>query len=237
MAGLQDISPIVSLRWVSSSVRAPARAAAEAASQPAWPPPITITSNVLISRCIRVSDRPNKPSAVSLFHVKQNSLAEAKVPEDHIQQLVEVDAAGEPADLAERQPQVLRCQLRRRGFEGAPASAVSACSTACRCRARVSSGASPQSIRVRAYSASRSMSCATPSPVLAETQSPEAARFPTRSALLQTSMSPRSPPSCASADPSSTNSRRSAAAALARARRTPSSSIGIAGFAQSCRIG
>ena len=30
--------------WVSSSVRAPSRAAAAAASQPAWPPPTTITS-------------------------------------------------------------------------------------------------------------------------------------------------------------------------------------------------
>ena len=45
MAGLQDISPIVSLRWVSNSVFAPARAEIAAASQPAWPPPITMTSN------------------------------------------------------------------------------------------------------------------------------------------------------------------------------------------------
>ena len=44
MAGLQDISPMVSILWVSSSVRAPSAAAAAAASQPAWPPPITITS-------------------------------------------------------------------------------------------------------------------------------------------------------------------------------------------------
>src|SRR5829696_6941364 len=44
MAGLHDISPIVSTRWVSSRVRAPSRAAAAAASQPAWPPPTTITS-------------------------------------------------------------------------------------------------------------------------------------------------------------------------------------------------
>ncbi len=31
--------------WVSSAVRAPMRAAAAAASQPAWPPPMTMTSN------------------------------------------------------------------------------------------------------------------------------------------------------------------------------------------------
>ncbi len=44
MAGLQDISPMVSTLWVSSSVRAPERADAAAASQPACPPPMTMTS-------------------------------------------------------------------------------------------------------------------------------------------------------------------------------------------------
>ena len=44
MAGLQDISPRVSILWVSSRVRAPVRADAAAASHPAWPPPITMTS-------------------------------------------------------------------------------------------------------------------------------------------------------------------------------------------------
>src|SRR6266849_2512694 len=44
MAGLHDIAPIVSNRWVISAVFAPIRAAAEAASQPAWPPPMTMTS-------------------------------------------------------------------------------------------------------------------------------------------------------------------------------------------------
>jgi len=45
MAGLQLISPMVSSFWVSRTVRAPARAEAAAASQPAWPPPMTTTSN------------------------------------------------------------------------------------------------------------------------------------------------------------------------------------------------
>ena len=44
MAGLQDISPTVAKLWVTSAVRAPSLAAAAAASQPAWPPPMTITS-------------------------------------------------------------------------------------------------------------------------------------------------------------------------------------------------
>src|SRR3989344_1241309 len=45
MLGLQLIWPSVSMLWVSSRVLLPMRAAASAASVPAWPPPTTITSN------------------------------------------------------------------------------------------------------------------------------------------------------------------------------------------------
>ena len=45
IAGLQLICPSVSMLCVSSSVRTPMRAAASAASVPAWPPPTTMTSN------------------------------------------------------------------------------------------------------------------------------------------------------------------------------------------------
>jgi hypothetical protein len=44
MAGLQDIAPMVAKRCVMRAVLAPIRAAALAASQPAWPPPMTMTS-------------------------------------------------------------------------------------------------------------------------------------------------------------------------------------------------
>ena len=44
MAGLHDICPMASSFIVTSSVRAPIRAAAAAASLPACPPPTTITS-------------------------------------------------------------------------------------------------------------------------------------------------------------------------------------------------
>ena len=44
MAGLQLISPMVDAFWVSNRVAAPMRAAAAAASQPACPPPMTMTS-------------------------------------------------------------------------------------------------------------------------------------------------------------------------------------------------
>src|ERR1700733_9662033 len=56
IAGLHDISPIVAKRCVTSAVDAPQRAAAVAASHPAWPPPMTTTSNLI--------------GDVRLFHVK-----------------------------------------------------------------------------------------------------------------------------------------------------------------------
>src|SRR6185312_4717519 len=49
MAGLQDMAPMVANLWVTKAVCAPMRAAAPAASQPAWPPPITTTSNRIMS--------------------------------------------------------------------------------------------------------------------------------------------------------------------------------------------
>ena len=51
--GLQDIWPSVSMLWVSSSVLQPSRAAASAASVPAWPPPTTMTSNS-VGNCMGV---------------------------------------------------------------------------------------------------------------------------------------------------------------------------------------
>ena len=43
MAGLHDICPRVSILWVNNRVLMPMRAAARAASVPAWPPPTIIT--------------------------------------------------------------------------------------------------------------------------------------------------------------------------------------------------
>eukprot|EP00962_Isochrysis_galbana_P030703 scaffold9972_cov118-Isochrysis_galbana.AAC.10 len=59
--GLQDISPIVSSRWVTSTVRAPLRAAAAAASQPACPPPTTTTSTSLTTEA-QIADRLTRPA-------------------------------------------------------------------------------------------------------------------------------------------------------------------------------
>ena len=47
MAGLQDISPTVANRCVTSAARAPIRAATAAASHPAWPPPTMMMSKGL----------------------------------------------------------------------------------------------------------------------------------------------------------------------------------------------
>ena len=51
IAGLHDISPIRSARMVISATDAPIRAAAAAASQPAWPPPTTMTSKLIVMLC------------------------------------------------------------------------------------------------------------------------------------------------------------------------------------------
>jgi len=50
IAGLQLICPRASMLCVTSSVRAPRRAEASAASVPAWPPPTTITSKFSATR-------------------------------------------------------------------------------------------------------------------------------------------------------------------------------------------
>src|SRR3954467_6625629 len=52
MAGWQGIAPTGEKRCVTRAVAAPIRAEAEAASQPAWPPPITMTSK--LSRSVRM---------------------------------------------------------------------------------------------------------------------------------------------------------------------------------------
>src|ERR1700758_564251 len=67
--GLQDISPIVSSRWVSSSVCAPTRAAAAAASHPACPPPTTTTSKrsaIALAPCHLPAGSPYSPHVILL---------------------------------------------------------------------------------------------------------------------------------------------------------------------------
>src|ERR1700722_6618116 len=116
IAGLHDISPIVSRRWVTSAVRAPSRAAAAAASQPAWPPPTTTTSYFarasLMRRNVR---RPLRAVEVS----RETSLPDAEIGKDHIEQILDVDCAGDAPEAAPGQPQIFRPQFGERRGEGA----------------------------------------------------------------------------------------------------------------------
>ena len=76
IAGLQDIAPMVANRCVTSAVRAPMRAAAAAASQPAWPPPITMTSKRASISTLRMRGvfsegaGQRSKSGACMFHVK-----------------------------------------------------------------------------------------------------------------------------------------------------------------------
>src|SRR5262245_62011019 len=91
IAGLQDMAPIVSKRWVRRSVFAPARADAAAASQPACPPPITTTSYVM-----RVA-LPDKPSTDNVSR-ETSLLPDAKIAKDDVEQFVEIDPTGDASD-------------------------------------------------------------------------------------------------------------------------------------------
>lgn len=57
MDGLQESSPILSIFCVRSKVRAPVRAAPVAASQPAWPPPMTQTKIGIKHDCEEFTER------------------------------------------------------------------------------------------------------------------------------------------------------------------------------------
>src|SRR6478672_11996577 len=130
------MAPMVEKRWVTSAVFAPMRAAALAASQPAWPPPITMTSNespcAIMARLLSRSGECRKKEVVaephpvsretsspyrprlSLFHVKQpTSLTEgillphAKFPGDHVENVLDIDPAKQPPQRVGRRPKFL----------------------------------------------------------------------------------------------------------------------------------
>src|SRR5215207_6288384 len=126
IAGLHDIAPMVANRWVTSAVRAPIRAAAAAASQPACPPPITITSKLVMGRSGSVSIRPVAfgqalqdrsgvaddssrlrievwNACAALFHVKHRPFplsrylfSNTEVSKDHVENILHVDPASQP---------------------------------------------------------------------------------------------------------------------------------------------
>src|SRR5207253_543897 len=101
IAGLQDIAPMVANRCVTSAVLPPIRAAAAAASQPACPPPITMTSNfVLTAELLPEGARANKAASRpgrEMFHVKhlgRELLSDTEIAEDDVEHVLDIDPAG-----------------------------------------------------------------------------------------------------------------------------------------------
>src|SRR6185295_15927688 len=92
IAGLHDICPIRSRFNVTIAVRAPRRAAADAASQPAWPPPITITSKTS-SKII---------SEFALHSWSRASLPDAKGREDLSENIISSRLTRNLAQVSQR---------------------------------------------------------------------------------------------------------------------------------------
>src|SRR5260221_8978401 len=97
MAGLHDIAPTVAKRCVNRAVLAPMRAAAAAAPQPAWPPPITMTSKresigqSRMARFYRSNRRRSKYAwrgDYHMFHVKHGTpgrlLPDTEIAKNHV---------------------------------------------------------------------------------------------------------------------------------------------------------
>src|SRR6187401_2794504 len=100
MAGLQGISATVSGDSVTRPTRQPIRAAAQAASQPAWPAPMMTTSN----SCGSIVD-PLGPSIL---------LADAEPREDVQKQIVRRTAPGHLFEVLPRACQVHKDEFLRR---------------------------------------------------------------------------------------------------------------------------
>src|SRR5438270_8079680 len=81
--GLQDICPASSGRKVSRPTRAPRRAAAAAASHPAWPAPITRTS--CMPRAL--ADVP-----------RGTLLSKAEASKERVEHILDAGAAGQPVE-------------------------------------------------------------------------------------------------------------------------------------------
>ena len=165
MAGLQDMAPMVANWWVTRAVCAPMRADAAAASQPAWPPPITTTSNCRrlhlaprMRACSGGAGRGSKTTAfcgnvsretspkwvaripengcsgpelafrqnhnraiprvrpeLLFWQIPRRLFADAEVAENHVQNILDIDPAGQTAQGTGREPQLLGQQILTAG--------------------------------------------------------------------------------------------------------------------------
>src|SRR3954466_15054885 len=84
MLGLHDMVPILRESNVTSATDAPRRAAAAAASTPAWPPPITMTSKLFMAARL-----------AGMFHV-EHSLSDAEPREQGVEHRFDTDIPRDP---------------------------------------------------------------------------------------------------------------------------------------------
>src|SRR5215475_13621506 len=133
IAGLHDIAPMVAKRWVTSATLAPMRAAAAAASQPAWPPPTTMTSyrafivpnspsaellpdcgwSVHFQTTLRLRWRVSRETPQRSMHASHARylrplFADTKVPEDHVENILHIHPPQKLAQCPARQAKLLR---------------------------------------------------------------------------------------------------------------------------------
>src|SRR5580765_5758764 len=104
IAGLHDIAPIWTRSKLTKATDAPIRAAAAAASVPAWPPPTTMMSKLCFTAA---------PLA-HLFHV-EHSFADAEAPEKSVEHVLDTGAAGDSVERLPRASQRLGGKQRIRG--------------------------------------------------------------------------------------------------------------------------
>src|SRR5437660_11326175 len=134
------MAPTVANRCVIRAVRAPIREAAAAASQPACPPPITITSKEIMVLLVPERPGPNKVPRPAPDVSRETSLlkyqaapaqgqarlwdcfaallADAEITENDVENILHVHPTRQPPKGPRRKPQLLGNQLQRAGRSG-----------------------------------------------------------------------------------------------------------------------
>ena len=104
IAGLHDISPIVSILWVKSAVLTPILADAAAASQPACPPPITTTSKFTSFMNQMYPSDLNLQDLILLF-------TDTEVFEDRSKNFFDIYFSNNTSKMPSSQSKVFSCHL------------------------------------------------------------------------------------------------------------------------------
>ena len=115
------MAPTVAKLCVTSAVRAPSRAAAAAASVPAWPPPTTMTSNCIHRNLLAEASPPVKRTgSVSR---ETGSFPDTEIPKDDIEQVLDIHPPRKSTQCIRRVPQLLGAQLEPAGTHPPPSTA------------------------------------------------------------------------------------------------------------------